>query len=389
MTDLAEPDAAPADPPSHPADASERAGPARASAEAADDGRRSRYPFGVPFGWYMVAWSHELSPGTVLPRYYFGRHLVVWRDDQGGAHVQDAFCPHLGAHLGHGGRVTGTELECPFHGWRFDGDGRNTCIPYSSRTNARARIRSYPVVELADHFVMMWFHPHGAPPAWEVSLPPEAHSEQFTDWRTVELAVAAGQQELAENTVDGPHFRYVHDTEIVPEIESYETDGFVARTRTIQRFPTPRGVVDGRIDIENQGPGFGFTWFRGIVDTLLVGCPIPVDDGHTIVRFNFKVRRLGDEASTSSVGEAFIREVVKQFEEDRPIWEHKAHLVRPALADTDPPYLRFRRWYAQFYADGTADAPELWPPPPPPPGAQPEHRPPAKATAGARHRPST
>jgi 3-ketosteroid 9alpha-monooxygenase subunit A len=330
-----------------------------------------RYPFGIPFGWFMVAWSDELPRGAVLPRYLLGKHLVVWRDDDGVAHAQDAFCPHLGAHLGHGGVVKGTELECPFHGWRFDGEGRNTCIPYSQRTNAKARVHTYEVVELADHFVMAWFHPYGDPPKFSLELPPEATSDEFTEWTTVERTVAAGQQELAENTVDGPHFRYVHNTETVPEIESYTTDGWVARTKSVQRFPTPRGVVDGRIDIENQGPGFGFTWFRGIVDTLLVGCSTPVDDQHTRVRFNFKVRRLADAKATSNVGRAFIDEVCKQFEEDRPVWENKAHLARPALADTDPPYLQFRKWYAQFYADGLDEQRTVWEPPPPPDAEQP------------------
>ena len=41
------------------------------------------------------------------------------------------------------------------------------------------------------------------------------------------------------------------------------------------------------------------------------------------------------------------------------MWEHKAHLTRPALADTDGPFMAFRKWYQQFYADG---------PMPPPPG---------------------
>ncbi len=118
----------------------------------------------------------------------------------------------------------------------------------------------------------------------------------------------------------------MHNTDTVPEIEDYNTDDWVARTKSVQRFPTPRGVVDGRIDIEQQGPGFGFTWFRGIVDTLLIGCSTPIDDEHTRVCFNFKTRKLADERATKSVGDAFINEVCKQFEEDRPdLGEQSAH----------------------------------------------------------------
>src|SRR4051794_40246519 len=122
--------------------------PAIPSQSEANDGEPNRYPFGIPFGWFQVAWKDDVEPGQVIPRYYFGRHLALWRDEDGVAHLNDAFCPHLGAHFGHGGHVKGAELVCPFHGWQFDADGANTCIPYGTRTNQKARIRSYPVRQI-------------------------------------------------------------------------------------------------------------------------------------------------------------------------------------------------------------------------------------------------
>jgi phenylpropionate dioxygenase-like ring-hydroxylating dioxygenase large terminal subunit len=322
-----------------------------------------RYPFDIPFGWFQVAWSDDLAPGQVVPRFYFGRHLVLWRDEHGRAHLNDAFCPHLGGHFGYGGKVVqGDQLQCPFHGWEFDAAGANTCIPYSDRVNQKARIRSYPVRELADHFVVAWYHPDDAEPLYEIDAPPEATDSEYGEWMGQHFSVAAAAQELAENSVDGPHFRYVHNTETVPEIQSYETDGYVSRMRSVQRFPTPRGVVDGRIDVDNHGPGFSATRFSGIVDTFLIGAAVPVDANTCEVRFSFRTRRLGDAETTSTVGKAFVREVCKQFEEDRPIWEHKAHLRRPALADTDPPFMKFRKWYAQFYASATGGEHDVWAP---------------------------
>lgn len=67
-----------------------------------------RSPFPIPFGWFQVAWSADVKPGQVLPIEYFDRKLVVWRDDDGATHVNDAFCPHLGAHFGYGGQVQAT-----------------------------------------------------------------------------------------------------------------------------------------------------------------------------------------------------------------------------------------------------------------------------------------
>jgi hypothetical protein len=61
-------------------------------------------------------------------------------------------------------------------------------------------------------------------------------------------------------------------------------------------------------------------------------------------------KTMGDLTTTENAGKAFVKEVHKQLLEDKPIWEHKAHLVRPALADNDVPFMKFRKWAAQFYA---------------------------------------
>jgi len=330
-----------------------------------------RYPFQMPWGWFQVAWAHEVNAGEVLPRFYFGRHLALWRDEQGQVHLNDAFCPHLGGHFGYGGKVNGCNLQCPFHGWEFDAAGTNVKIPYSERVNTKATVRSYPIREIGNNLVVAWYHPNDEPPKYEIDIPTEVDDPDYSEWTFRQFSVNAACQELAENSVDGPHFRFVHNTEIMPEIESYETDGLKARMRSIQKFPTPRGVVDGRIDVDNQGPGFGITRFSGIVDTFLVGAAIPVDVNRCEVRFSFKTRSLGDAAATSSVGDAFVSEVCKQFEEDRPIWENKAHVRRPALADTDPPFMKFRKWYSQYYVTPEDDSHAVWAPPAPAGDGQP------------------
>jgi len=340
-----------------------------------------RYPFSMPVGWFAVAESPDLAVGDTTAAYYFDSHLVLWRDEAGTAHVQDAFCPHLGAHLGHGGTVEGCEIVCPFHGWKFDGEGCNTDIPYSERTNRKARIRSYPVLE-RNGFVYAWYHPDAKPPTWEPEEVADLTSGDFSGPTRTAHVVQAGIQEMAENAVDSAHFRYVHNVAEVPVIERYEQDGHVAVMESSQRFPTPRGVVEGRIDSTAHGPGISIVRFSGIIDTLLVSATTPIDAETSQTRFNFYVRSLGDEAANSSVGEAFAAEVDKQFREDIPIWEHKAHLVRPALADNDGPFMKFRRWYAQFYVEEHGDERTVFPPPYWPDKMDES---PAKATASARY----
>ena len=325
-----------------------------------------RTPFPVPFGWFQICWLDELEPGGVLPLYYFERDLVLWRDStDGGYHLQDAICPHLGGHLGHGGHVENCEIMCPFHGWKFDSEGRNSEIPYSERVNRSARLRTYPLVE-RNGMVLAWYHPFEEEPQWEIpDLDEFSDGENWSDTFCRTIQIDAAWQEIAENSVDLAHFRYLHNTDSVPEARSYEADGHMQRVRTVQKFVTPQGAVEGNIDIDQYGPGFSVIRFSGIVDTILLGCNTPVTANTCEQRFSFRVKRLGDAAATSAVGDAFVAEISQQIEEDLPIWNNKGYLVRPALADTDGPYMQFRKWASQFYAEGVDPDGEPWTPPAP------------------------
>ncbi len=83
----------------------------------------------LPFGWFAVAMSDDIAAGDVKTLAYFGTELVVWRGESGSLHALDPYCPHMGAHRGHGGAVAGDDLQCPFHHWTFSGAGAVTAIP--------------------------------------------------------------------------------------------------------------------------------------------------------------------------------------------------------------------------------------------------------------------
>ena len=85
---------------------------------------RKRYPMPIPFGWYVVDYADELKAGDVKSVRYFGEDQVLFRTESGEISMLDAYCPHLGAHLGHGGIVNGECIECPFHAWRWKTDGK-------------------------------------------------------------------------------------------------------------------------------------------------------------------------------------------------------------------------------------------------------------------------
>jgi len=160
-----------------------------------------------PTGWFRVAASGDVPRGAVRPLRYFGRDLVAFRTADDRVRVLDAHCPHLGAHLGHGGCVEGEALRCPFHRWAFDVKGLCVDIPYSKRRNVpKARTRHWPVVE-RNGAILAWFHADAAAPTWHV---PELPSQSWSSTTWLEVDYTAHIQDLSENGIDTAHFSCVH-----------------------------------------------------------------------------------------------------------------------------------------------------------------------------------
>src|SRR5450631_4910196 len=142
----------------------------------------SRYPFPAsPNGWFSVGAVADLAPGGVRPVLYFGRDLVLFRGEDEIARVFDAYCPHLGAHLGIGGRVCGDGISCPFHGWRFDGRGQLAEVPGLDR-KPRASVHVWPVCECNGR-IFIWHHADGLPPSYEV-IGYRLNESNWTPWRS-------------------------------------------------------------------------------------------------------------------------------------------------------------------------------------------------------------
>lgn len=315
------------------------------------DPRHGSIP-GLPIGWFLLGYLGDLEPGAVQPLRYFGRDLVLFRTASGAVTLLDAFCPHLGAHLGHGGKVDGEGIVCPFHAWRFGVDGVCTGVPYAKHMPRKASVNAWHVKVVAD-MIFAWHHPRGLAPTWDIpdhvpehAAPDGTPNAEWTDWTRCSWTVRSVNQEMAENAVDAAHFRYLHGTTNIPESFAV-MEGPLMRVESPAGMSTPRGEVPGKIASHNYGFGIGIVRFTGLVETLNIGCTTPIDDDTVELRFNFKVKRMG--GMETNVGKAFVAEVKRQVEQDIPIWENKIHLDRPLLCDGDGPIAQFRRWSKQFY----------------------------------------
>ena len=108
-----------------------------------------------------------------------GVGVVLYRTD-GQVIAVGEHCPHLGAHLGHGGTVRGEDIVCPFHAWRYDGEsGRNVEIPYAARDCfPGVALRRYEVHEQAG-VVYFWHDANRMGPAWDPPRPIEDPDQFF------------------------------------------------------------------------------------------------------------------------------------------------------------------------------------------------------------------
>jgi len=306
-----------------------------------------RYPFTpFPIGWFRVAYADELARGSVTRRSYFGRELVVFRTEAGAACVADAHCPHLGAHLGHGGAVVGESIRCPFHHWEFDGaTGRCSRIPYANRIPPRAELSSWPVAE-RNGVVFAFHHPDRKPPHFELPVLPELGDPDWLPLDVNRWTVRASWLDMNENCVDMAHFKFVHGTLTIPPTTA-EIDGTTHVARSRFRMKMPGGEGDADLVTWDYGPGMQVVRMSGLIDSLMLNTCTPIDDERTDVSFAYTVKAEGDERKRH-LADAVVADLKRQFENDRPIWENKRYWTRPALCDGDGPLATYRKWIQQF-----------------------------------------
>jgi phenylpropionate dioxygenase-like ring-hydroxylating dioxygenase large terminal subunit len=292
----------------------------------------------VPNGWYAAAASTALATGQVASFIAVERHLVVFRDAHGVAHVMDAHCPHMGAHLG-GGSVHGDTLQCPYHGWRYAGDGKVVEIPYSEgRIPSRACVRSYPVLE-QDGLVLFWYHAGQAAPTYTVPTFDEAHDPTWSDPVEYRGELVASLQDMAENNVDYTHFYFVHRRDALDESTSqFRTDG--PFSTVVERFEEQ----DLTFTRFTYGPGIALIRIPNLATVLTTTTPI--DRRHVRLLWHFYF-----PPGLESVADDIIEGVVGEhgLGADEPIWRDKVFVDRPLLVKGDGPIVEFRRWYDQFY----------------------------------------
>ncbi|MGD1940578.1 MAG: Rieske 2Fe-2S domain-containing protein [Leptolyngbyaceae cyanobacterium] len=163
-----------------------------------------------PNHWYAVARSSEVvdQPFAVV---LWGDAIVLFRDAAGQIQALEDRCPHRQVKLSQG-EVTEGQMECIYHGWRFDAAGHCTHVPYLAENQKlpTCKIKTYPVQE-RDGFV--WLFPGdrdrlATEDMQPLELPEWDHLNYIATVAVID--VAAHYSFLIENLMDMYHGR-LHD----------------------------------------------------------------------------------------------------------------------------------------------------------------------------------
>jgi 3-ketosteroid 9alpha-monooxygenase subunit A len=316
-------------------------------------------------GWHCLGLADRFRDGKPHSIQAFGQKLVVFQSGDGKLNVLDAYCRHMGGDLSQG-TVKGDEIACPFHDWRWGGDGRCKQIPYARRVPLRARTAAWPTLD-QDGMLFVWNDPEGNPPREEEALPriEGALDDEWTDWLWYETVVGTNVREVIDNNADMAHFFYVHLT--FPTYFKNIFEGHIAaqymngKAREDARPRLPEGspqLIGNTSVAAYYGPSFmtdelTYNYDRMDVRTTLINCHYPIDENSFVLQYGIIVKKqdgLGEEAAME-VANTQALYVRRGFEQDVQIWKNKARIDNPLLCEEDGPVYQLRRWYEQFYVD--------------------------------------
>lgn len=156
--------------------------------------------------WYVAGWASDLGEEP-QQKTFLEEPVAMFRDEDGVAHAIGGRCPHRFAPLGHG-KMIGSQLECPYHGLRFDGTGACVFNPHEKGVVPRVSVHRYPFVE---KHALLWIW-MGDPALADEGKIPDFSWLANGRWEPVRgTALAEGHYELySDNILDLGHANFVH-----------------------------------------------------------------------------------------------------------------------------------------------------------------------------------
>ncbi|MBA0046151.1 Rieske 2Fe-2S domain-containing protein [Mycobacterium sp. NPDC050853] len=325
-------------------------------------------------GWHCLGVAESFRDGEPHAIDAFGTKLVVFADSHGDIKVLDGYCRHMGGDLSQGS-VKGDNVACPFHDWRWGGDGKCKLVPYAKRTPKLARTRSW-TTDVKSGLLFVWHDAEGNGPTDDVAIPevPEYHDDGWTtwDWNTIVIE-GSNCREIVDNVTDMAHFYYIHFG--FPTFFKNVFEGHIASQylRTVGRPDVTLGgssqyTGEQILDSEASyfGPSFMINWLHNNyagykAESILINCHYPIDQNSFVLQYGVMVQKPEgmDEKMTGKLSRAMTKGVGQGFLQDVVIWKNKTRIDNPLLVEEDGAVYQMRRWYSQFYVDKADVTPEM------------------------------
>jgi len=320
-----------------------------------------------PSQWTPVLFARELKRKPVRAR-VAGVDIVLFRGKDGAPSALVDRCPHRGVALSLGRIDDDGRIECPFHGWAFDGDGKVQNVPLNDvKPNfcERGAADALPCLQRGG---FIWvFTEVGA-----VDVEPPFVSDDLlrNDIARYDLSDvwATHWTRAMENMLDAPHLPYVHRTTIGAGLRKPALEGDVMKTYAVD---DEHGFW-GHWELKSGKPNTSgkLRWLRPNGMVLPLGGAkrlysqhlyvVPVDDNHCRMMIS-SVRDFGRYNPLLKPIDWFNHYILLQ---DKAVVESSQPAEVPDASDevsvaSDAPTLAFRKWYRGWRRSLTSPAVQL------------------------------
>lgn len=307
-------------------------------------------------GWYLVGMVAEIV-ADLTPVEVAHRRLMLVRSDDGRIELAEATCPHRGAHLAYGGKLSRDRVVCPFH-------GRLVALGCSERR--AMSVPTYPTMVVGGMVLARL----GQAPELDRGLAQHLpglldHVEPVV---AVDRVIRTTPQIIIENAFDPEHFATVHQ---VPGIDAMhaeiDDDGALTvgggfrtvvdpwgdpqirqRLQSVMGRPSPRAAdLRSGFRATAYSPTFVVTRFgEGPNAPLIVTGAVPVRSQDHRPAARIRVVLYAD--TTEPAVERMARGSRAAISEDTAVWENldPDHVDR--LTENDSTVLAFQHFCAQF-----------------------------------------
>ncbi|MBD2577426.1 Rieske 2Fe-2S domain-containing protein [Oscillatoria sp. FACHB-1406] len=265
-------------------------------------GGRDRDRFDPQEAWYPIFYLQDLDRAQPNPFTLLDRDLVVWWEENSQSwRVFEDCCPHRLAPLSQGRINEAGQLECPYHGWAFSGEGHCEIIPQQlegskAETSQRACVAALPT---AIYQGMLFVYPGNPENAPTTAVPVvEPLEDAADDWVCIDTFrdLPYDALTLLENVLDSSHLPFTHHRSVGNRANAAPVELEVVES-TKQGFTGvweegPRRGKLGRQDTTFIAPGL--MWHDltskqfGRTLTVVYATPIRKGECRIFARFPFK-----------------------------------------------------------------------------------------------------